>query len=117
MDLSQTVRRIARRLPHYPAITSDSGTISYRELDLNIGRIAGGLRGRLGLTPGARVGIAMENCPEFFEVLYGIWRSGLAAADQCEAAREGNCVHPRECRLQGVLLHSEIAGRLERCRR
>ena len=79
MDLSQTVRRIARRLPHHPAISSDHGTVSYGQLDRNIGCIAGGLRERLGLARGARVGIAMENCAEYFEVLYGIWRAGLVA--------------------------------------
>ena len=79
MDLSQTVRRIARRLPHHPAISSDRGAISYGQLDLNIGCLAGGLRERHRLARGARVGIAMENCPEYFEVLYGIWRAGLVA--------------------------------------
>ena len=79
MNLSQTVRRVARRLPHHPAITSDSGAITYGQLEDHIGRIAGGLLGRLALPRGSRVGIAMENCGEYFEVLYGIWRAGLVA--------------------------------------
>ncbi len=79
VNLSQTVRRVAKRLPNHPAITSERGTISYGQLETNIGRIAGALRGRLGLARGARVGIAMENCAEYFEVLYGIWRAGLVA--------------------------------------
>lgn len=79
MNLSQTIRRIARRLPHHPAVTSDHGTLSYGQLESNISRIGGGLRGRLGLPRGTRVGIAMENCAEYFEVLYGIWRAGLVA--------------------------------------
>ena len=41
--------------------------------------IAGGLRGRLGLARGRRVGIAMENCGEYLQVLYGIWRAGMVA--------------------------------------
>ena len=45
----------------------------------NVGRIAGGLRGRLGLARGLRVGIAMENCGEYLQVLYGIWRAGMVA--------------------------------------
>ena len=79
MNLSETVRRVARRLPEQPAITSDEGTISYATLETRIGQLGSGLRDRLGLPRGARVGIAMENCAAFFEVLYGIWRAGLVA--------------------------------------
>jgi len=79
VNLSQTVRRIAMRLPRQPAITSEAGTISYATFEDNVGRIAGGLRSRLGLAPGARIGIAMENCGEYFQVLYGIWRAGMVA--------------------------------------
>jgi acyl-CoA synthetase (AMP-forming)/AMP-acid ligase II len=73
------VRRVARRLPHKPAITSEAGTITYAELESNVGRLAGGLRGRLGLARGRRIGIAMENCSEYLQVLYGIWRAGMVA--------------------------------------
>ena len=79
MNLSQTIRGVALRLPHHPAITSEGGSITYGQLEANIGRIAGSLRNRLGLAPGSRVGIAMENCSEYFQVLYGIWRAGLVA--------------------------------------
>ena len=79
MNLSQDVRRVANRLPHQPAITSESETISYAQLEARVGSIAGGLRGRLGLARGSRVGIAMENCGEYLQVLYGIWRAGLVA--------------------------------------
>jgi long-chain acyl-CoA synthetase len=79
LNLSQTVRRIAKRIPDHSAITSESGTISYGQLEDKIGRLAGGLRGRLALAAGSRVGIAMENCGEYFQVLYGIWRAGLVA--------------------------------------
>ena len=79
MNLSQDVRRVAKRLPHRLAITSDAGAITYAQLEDNVGRIAGGLRGRLGLARGSRVGIAMENCGEYLQVLYGIWRAGMVA--------------------------------------
>ena len=79
MNLSQDVRRVANRLPHKPAITSDAGTITYAQLEERVGGIAGGLSGRLGLARGARIGIAMENCGEYLQVLYGIWRAGMVA--------------------------------------
>ena len=42
-------------------------------------RIAGALLARHGCKPGDRVALAMENCPEYFPLLYGIWRAGLSA--------------------------------------
>src|SRR5215467_10751994 len=79
MNLSQDVRRVAKHLPHQLAITSDAGTITYAEFENNVGRIAGGLRARLALVRGCRIGIAMENCGEYLQVLYGIWRAGMVA--------------------------------------
>jgi acyl-CoA synthetase (AMP-forming)/AMP-acid ligase II len=79
VNLSQSLRGLAKRLPDHPAITSESGTIAYGQLEDNVGHIAGGLRGRLALPPGSRVGVAMENCGEYLQVLYGIWRAGLVA--------------------------------------
>ena len=79
MNLSQDVRRVAKRLPNHAAITCSTGTITYAELEGNVGRIASSLRGRLGLARGSRVGIAMENCGEYLQVLYGIWRAGMVA--------------------------------------
>jgi acyl-CoA synthetase (AMP-forming)/AMP-acid ligase II len=79
MNLSQTLRSIARHVPHRPAVSWDEGQIGYGELEAQVERIAGALRQRHALEPGARVALAMENCPEFFPALYAIWRAGLAA--------------------------------------
>ena len=69
MNLSQDVRRVAKRLPHHLAITSDAGAITYAQLEDNVGGIAGGLRGRLGLARGLGR-IAMENCGVSAGALY-----------------------------------------------
>ena len=79
MNLSITLRTVARCLPERPAVTSEAGVLSYGALEDRVARIAGALRGRHGLQPGARVAIAMENRPEYLEALYGIWRAGLTA--------------------------------------
>jgi long-chain acyl-CoA synthetase len=42
-------------------------------------RLAAKLRGDLKLTSGDRVAIVARNCPEYLEILYGIWHAGLAA--------------------------------------
>ncbi len=51
----------------------------YDELLDRVRRLAGGLHGRIGLRPGARVALAMRNCPEYLEVLYASWHAGLLA--------------------------------------
>jgi long-chain acyl-CoA synthetase len=79
MNLSLTLQTVAQHLPNHAAVTWDDGTLSYAALEQQVQRIAGALRTRHGLRPGARVALAMENCAEFFPALYGIWRAGLAA--------------------------------------
>lgn len=79
MNLSCTLHSAARQIPARPAITWDGGALSYAEFEHQVACIAGALRGRHGLAPGARVALAMENCPEFLPALYGVWRAGLSA--------------------------------------
>lgn len=79
MNLSMTLRSSARRLATAPAITSDDTTLTYRQFEDQVGRLARGLRVTRGLAPGTRVGIAMENSGAFFVILYGLWRAGLVA--------------------------------------
>src|SRR5262245_1566703 len=90
MNLALTLRAIAQRLPHQPAVSWEEGGISYAAMEDQVGRIAGALLGRHALRPGARVALAMENCPEFLPALYGIWRAGLAAV------LLNSKLHPRE---------------------
>src|ERR1700746_80158 len=42
-------------------------------------RLAGSLRDRFLLQPGERVAIAAKNCPDYVELMFGIWHAGLAA--------------------------------------
>jgi len=79
MNLSQTLRTIAQHLPHQPAVSWEEGQLGYAALWSQVERIAGALRDRHNLLPGARVALAMENCPEYFPALYAIWRAGLTA--------------------------------------
>jgi long-chain acyl-CoA synthetase len=99
MNLSLTLQSIARRWPDRPAITSDRETIDYAAFEQQAAAIAGALRRRHGLSPGKRIGIVMENCPEYFPVLYGAWRAGLAAVPINAK------LHPKE--LAWILADSE----------
>lgn len=78
MNLSITLQAVARNKPGHPAITADGGRLTYAAFETEVAAIAGGLRRRHNLQPGARVAILMENCLEFMPALFGAWRAGLA---------------------------------------
>src|SRR5438874_12658516 len=89
MNLAALFFDVARRLPHQPAVSDDRHAWSYDELAERVERVAGGLRAH-GLAPGDRVLLSLENCGEFFELLFGCWAAGLCAVPA--NAR----LHPRE---------------------
>jgi long-chain acyl-CoA synthetase len=81
----------ARRSPSAPAIALGSRTVlTYGELASRVTRLAAGLRAKLGLAPGDRVAIYMQNCVEYFEVLFAVWHAGLVAVPVNAK------LHPRE---------------------
>ena len=89
MNLAALFFDVAQRLPEQPAVSDDHRSWSYAELAERIGRVAGGLRA-YGLVTGDRVLLSLENCGEFFELLFGCWTAGLCAVPA--NAR----LHPRE---------------------
>jgi long-chain acyl-CoA synthetase len=89
MNLAALLFNVARRLPEQPAVTDDRNMWTYRELSERVARLAGAFRAR-GLVPGDRVLLCLENCGEFFELLFGCWAAGLCAVPA--NAR----LHPRE---------------------
>ena len=99
MNLSSTLQTIARIHPDQPAISWESGQLSYAAFEAQVQHIAGALIARHGLKPGDRVALAMENCPEYFPLLYGIWRAGLAAVPL------NSKLHPKE--MAWILANSE----------
>src|SRR5208282_4114444 len=88
-NLAALLFDMARRLPERPAVSDDGSSRTYRELAERVARLAGGLRA-YGLAPGDRVLLALENCSEFFELLFACWTAGLCAVPT--NAR----LHPRE---------------------
>src|SRR6266568_1465132 len=89
MNLAGLLFDVARRLPGQPAVSDDRHSWNYGEFAERVARLAGGLRAR-GLAPGDRVLLSLENCGEFFELLFGCWAAGLCAVPA--NAR----LHPRE---------------------
>jgi long-chain acyl-CoA synthetase len=51
----------------------------YGEVAARAARLAASLRQRFSLQPGERVAITAKNCPDYVELMFGIWHAGLAA--------------------------------------
>jgi acyl-CoA synthetase (AMP-forming)/AMP-acid ligase II len=68
------------KFPNSPAAIYDGATYTYRDLDLQIARIAGYLRQVCGVQPGDRVAIAMPNCLECITLYWATLRLGAIAA-------------------------------------
>ncbi len=80
MNLVHLLLRNARLLPDARAIAHGKhAVVSYGQLADRVARLASGLRAKLNLQPGDRVGLAMTNCPEYHELLFACWHAGLVA--------------------------------------
>ncbi|WP_372390813.1 non-ribosomal peptide synthase/polyketide synthase [Xanthomonas sp. NCPPB 3582] len=67
----------AQRTPDAPAVSSETGSLSYRELDERADRLAHYLRNR-GLQEEARVGVCIERSPEMLVALLATLKAGAA---------------------------------------
>src|SRR5437762_5242259 len=80
MNLAQLLTRSARLAPDARAIAlGKTPVLSYGQLANRVARLAAGLRTKLNLERGDRVGIAAKNCPEYYELMFACWHAGLAA--------------------------------------
>ncbi|HEY4998781.1 MAG TPA: AMP-binding protein [Usitatibacter sp.] len=78
MNLVTWLARAARADPGRVAIYSGAGPwCTYGDLATKAASLAGGMRSKLGLEPGARVAIAMKNAPEYLVAMYAAWWAGL----------------------------------------
>lgn len=75
MNISWWVLRWSELQPQKPAIYFEGETISYGDLHRRANRIACWLQS-LGIEKGDRVGVMLENCPEFIELYLACARIG-----------------------------------------
>jgi len=99
MTMAQLLRRTAGAAANLPAVArGEEVLLDYAGLASRAAALAASLFGRFGLRRGDRVALAMRNCPEYLEVIFGLWWAGLAAVPMNAK------LHPRE--LAYMLEHS-----------
>src|SRR6201998_4851992 len=80
MNLALWLERAGTSHGDRPALGLGSRVIRrYGEVAGRAARLAGSLRDRSLLQPDERVAIAAKNCPDYVELMFGIWHAGLAA--------------------------------------
>lgn len=80
MNLANLLMRAARTYGHRPAVSSGlEVSLNYESLAQRSASLAAGLTERLGLKKGDHVAVIMKNCPQYLEVLFGLWFAGLTA--------------------------------------
>lgn len=80
MNLVNLLMDSARAYGHRPAVSCGlEVSLNYASLARRSASLAGGLTGRLGLKRGDHVALIMKNCPQYLEVLFGLWYAGLTA--------------------------------------
>ncbi|MCP4305341.1 MAG: long-chain fatty acid--CoA ligase [bacterium] len=76
--LDGLLRRSAEKYPETPALIFFDRTLTYRQVDEIVDRLAAGLQDR-GLAPGDRVSLFMPNCPQLVMAYHAVWRCGAVA--------------------------------------
>src|SRR4051812_39474817 len=80
MNIAAWLDKNGRSFPGRPGISlGESVYASFAVWAGRSRRIAGRLRGALGLRPGDRAAIVMNNRPEYLEAIFAIWHAGLVA--------------------------------------
>jgi acyl-CoA synthetase (AMP-forming)/AMP-acid ligase II len=80
MNLATWVERNGRRLSERPALAvADRVHATWGAMAGQVAAVAGGLREELGLEPGDRVAIVMNNRPEYLVAQFAAWHAGLVA--------------------------------------
>src|SRR3954470_15670693 len=77
-NLADLVRSAATTTPDKPALLGADRSVSWAELDREVGALAAALRSR-GLNEGDRVGILLPNSVEFATTYFAVRRAGLVA--------------------------------------
>ncbi len=107
-------RNVERGLGDKPAVISDEGVITYRELQNEISRISGGLIDA-GIGEGDRVLIRGMNRPETLISILAVMRCGAIAVPTMHLLREGELEKiAKDCEPKMAIVQSGLEREIER---
>ncbi len=107
---------VAKGHGHRPAIVSWNESFTYSDLMHASNRIAGVLRGELGLVPGARVLLRGANNPRMVAAWAGVLKAGLVAVATMPMLRAGELAAIVEKgKVETALCDRRLAADLEAC--
>jgi 2,3-dihydroxybenzoate-AMP ligase len=108
--LGGMLRERAASHPERTALLFDDGTWSYGELDHRANQLASGFR-RLGFAPGDRVLVQLPNIPDFFSVVFGLFKAGILPVFVLPAHRRSEIEHfGRTSEAVGYVIPDAHAG-------
>jgi long-chain acyl-CoA synthetase len=76
MNLALAFAESVRANPAKTALFWGDEQFSYGEFRVTGCRVAKRLRAEFGVQPGDRIGVWLQNCPEFVPAIFGAWRAG-----------------------------------------
>ncbi len=80
MNLANLLMTSVRTFGNRPAASLGTQVyLTYQELAQRAASLAAGLNGKMGLVKGDHVAVIMKNCPQYLEILFGLWYAGLTA--------------------------------------
>lgn len=116
MDLYESFLSSARKHPAKTALVSGSRRMSYREVLLGIEGLSCRLEA-IGLTKGDRIGLLMNNGPEFVVTFYAAMKLGLIAVSMNVMFRESELEYILDdCGAKAVVVEKAFAEVLGRTR-
>lgn len=93
LNMATLLADVARRIPDKIAVTDARRDIRFGELAARASRMAGAMRDRFGMEPGDRVLLYLDNCAEFFEIIYAAWTAGLCIVPVNAKLHEREVLH------------------------
>jgi fatty-acyl-CoA synthase len=114
LRIHDNLTRTAQRVPAAVAISYYGTEITYSQLAEDVDRLAGYLSQKLGVAPGDRVPLIMQNCPQFVVAYYGILRADAIVVPinpMLRAAELGRIAAELEARVAicGLPQHAAVA--------
>lgn len=104
-------RATVARLPDAPAVHAPDGTLGFAEVDRAAHAFALRLLEEEGLTPGDRVGIHLQNDPEWLVALVGCWVAGMVPVAVNPMLREAELRHlVTDSGARVLVTRPELAG-------